>query len=162
GDDGRLSWGTPVTMPAPPIGKTAVPGGVAFSSAEDRLFVTLSRNNTLAVVSLTGTTIQEIPVGMVPYDVLLLSDHKGSVSNWGGRRPGPGEPVYNSSGSNILIDPATGAASSGTVSVVDLDKKSQVKSIPVGLHPSAMVLSPDKGTLYVACANSDVISVINT
>jgi YVTN family beta-propeller protein len=37
-----------------------------------------------------------------------------------------------------------------------------MKSIEVGLHPGAMVFSPDKTRLYVACANSDIITVIDT
>ncbi len=49
-----------------------------------------------------------------------------------------------------------------TVSVVDLKQGIQIKDIEVGLHPSGMVLSPDRNRLYVACANSDIISVINT
>ena len=49
-----------------------------------------------------------------------------------------------------------------SVSVVDLNQGIQIKDIEVGLHPSGMVLSPDHTRLYVACANSDIISVINT
>jgi YVTN family beta-propeller protein len=45
---------------------------------------------------------------------------------------------------------------------VDLDKNEVVKNIEVGLHPSGMTLSPDGKKLYVACANSDIISVIDT
>jgi YVTN family beta-propeller protein len=60
------------------------------------------------------------------------------------------------------VDPKTGIANNGAVSVVDLVRNVQTKIIEVGLHPCDMVLSPDKERLYVACANSDIISVINT
>jgi YVTN family beta-propeller protein len=60
------------------------------------------------------------------------------------------------------VDPKTGIANNGAVSVVDLERNVQAKIIEVGLHPSDMVLSPDQERLYVACANSDIISVINT
>ena len=43
-----------------------------------------------------------------------------------------------------------------------LYKLRQIKNIEVGLHPGAMALSPDKSRLYVARANSDIISVIDT
>src|SRR5262249_58910655 len=38
----------------------------------------------------------------------------------------------------------------------------QVKSIPVGLHPSGMTASRSGKFLYVANANSDTVSVIDT
>ncbi len=128
----------------------------------DRMYVPLSRSNTLAVVELADASVTEIPVGVSPYEVILLSSQKAYVSNWGGRQPASGDPVYTTSGSEIVVDPDTGIASSGSVSVVDLKSQQQIKSIEVGLHPNAMVLSPDKSRLYVACANSDVISIIDT
>ena len=107
-------------------------------------------------------SVTEIPVGVSPYEVKLLSSTKAYVSNWGGRQPKPGDSTYETSGSKIVIDPKTGIANNGTVSVIDLKSHKQTKSIEVGLHPGAMVLSPDKNRLYVACANSDIISVIDT
>ena len=157
-----LNWIDPIKFPSPEVGGNPVPGGFTFIEGGDRLFVPLSRSNTLAVVDLADASITEIPVGVSPYEVLLFSSGKAYVSNWGGRQPESGEPTYKTSGSDILIDPETGIASNGTVSVIDLESRSQIKSIEVGLHPGAMVLSPDKTRLYVACANSDIISVIET
>ncbi len=158
----NLSWDSRITMPAPAIGGDPGPGGLALNPAEDRLFVTLTRNNTLAVVNLKDLSVDEIPVGMVPYDVILASDSKAYVTNWGGRKPFPGESTYNSSGSQVLVDPKTGVANNGSVSVIDLKTNKQLKEINVGLHPSGMVLNADKSLLYVACANSDKIFVIDT
>lgn len=162
-DDSRvLRWQEPIQLPAPSIGGDAVPGGLALNRQQNKIYVTLSRNNTLGVVNRESGAMEEIPVGIAPYDVVLASDAKAYVSNWGGRRPKEGEPTYNTSGSQVLVDTETGIASNGSVSVIDLTTNKQVKSIEVGLHPSAMVLSPDGSQLYVACANSDIISVINT
>jgi YVTN family beta-propeller protein len=157
-----MKWKDPIILPSPESGGQPVPGGIAVDQKGDLLYVTLSRNNTLAVVSMKDRTVSEISVGMAPYSVILHSSGKAYVTNWGGRHPEAGEPTYNSSGSQVLVDPGTGAASSGTVSVVDLEKNREIKSIEVGLHPSGMALSPDGRLLYVACANSDVISVIDT
>jgi YVTN family beta-propeller protein len=157
-----LKWRKPIRLPKPAIGDNPVPGGLALTQSEKHLLVTLSRNNTLAVVSLTDSSIKEIPVGMVPYGVQVLSPTKAYVSNWGGRRPKPGETTYHSSGSQILVNAQNGVASSGTVSVVDLATSTEAKEIEVGLHPSGMAVSPDGTRLYVACANSDVVSVIDT
>ena len=55
-----------------------------------KYYVTLSRNNTLAVIDLKNPAIVEIPVGMSPYDVIPASHSKAYVSNWGGRKPAAG------------------------------------------------------------------------
>ncbi|HEX5554849.1 MAG TPA: bifunctional YncE family protein/alkaline phosphatase family protein, partial [Chitinophagaceae bacterium] len=161
---GVLRWEPPVVLPKPAIGGHPAPSGLALNAAGDKLYVTLSRSNALAVVNLNDTAagIIQIPVGMAPYDVLIASSGKAYVSDWGGRRPRKGETTYNSSGSEILVDPKTGVANSGTISVIDLTRNKQVKSITVGLHPAGMALSPAQDKLYVACANSDVVSVIDT
>ncbi|NOY58549.1 MAG: bifunctional YncE family protein/alkaline phosphatase family protein, partial [Calditrichaeota bacterium] len=157
-----LHWDKPIKLPRPKIGGDPVPGGFVLDEKNNLLFVTLSRNNSLALLNLADGSGKEIPVGVAPYDVLLYSQSKAYVSDWGGRQPGKGESTYNTSGSKILVDPQTGVANNGAISVVDLKTGTQVKSIEVGLHPSAMALSPDKTLLYVACANSDIISVIDT
>ncbi len=157
-----LRWENAIKLPSPPIGGNPVPGGLVLDEEQDKIYVTLSRNNTLGVVDLADTTVKEIPVGIAPYEVVLGSDSKAYVSNWGGRVPHEGESTYNTSGSQVLVDPETGIANNGSVSVIDLTKNVQTKSIDVGLHPSGMALNPDKTRLFVACANSDIISVIDT
>lgn len=157
-----LHWTKPLKLPAPEIGGPPVPGGMFLNNTGEKLYVTLSRNNSLAVVKLADHSVKEIPVGIAPYTVVCVSPQKAYVSNWGGRQAMEGESTYNTSGSQVLVDPETGIANNGTVSVVDLDRNEQLNSIEVGLHPCDMVLSPDRKKLYVACANSDIISVIST
>ena len=157
-----LRWLDPIILPGPAAGGSAAPGGLTLNPKSNEIYVTLSRNNSLGIVSLKDRSITEIPVGVAPYTVLCCSGIKAYVTNWGGRQPVEGEPVYNSSGSNVLVDPETGIADNGAVSVVDLESRVQTGIIEVGLHPCGMVLSPDHTLLYVACANSDVVSVINT
>ncbi len=157
-----MEWQAPIILPGPEAGGYPAPGVVAMNENGDKIFVTLSRNNSLGIISLPSGTVAEIPVGVAPFDVIVHSPSKLYISNWGGRQPKEGESVYNTSGSKILVDPQTGIANNGAISVVDPERKEQVKVIEVGLHPSGMVLSPDKKLLYVACANSDQISVINT
>ncbi len=157
-----LTWMGPLVFKKPKIGGNPVPGGFAFNPLKDKLYVPLSRSNTLAVVSLQDRSISEIPVGVSPYEAVCLSSRKVYVSNWGGRQPEPGESTYITSGSEILVDPETGIASNGTVSVIDPEAGKKIKTIKVGLHPGAMVLSQDQSRLYVACANSDQVFVIDT
>ncbi|MBZ0254932.1 bifunctional YncE family protein/alkaline phosphatase family protein, partial [bacterium] len=84
------------------------------------------------------------------------------VSNWGGRRADPDDFTANSSGTEVLVDEDTGIANSGTVTVIDWQKRKAIGEIETGLHPSAMVLSPNESLLFVANSNSDTISVIDT
>lgn len=156
-----MRWKDPMIMPAPSIGGSPFPGGLVVNEKGDKIYVALSRNNSLGIVDLSKNSVSEIPVGIAPYDVVISSNGKAYVSNWGGRRPEAGESVYKSSGSEVLVDSKTGIANNGSVSVIDLNNKSEIKSVEVGLHPCGMVLSPDGSRLYVACSNSDIISVID-
>lgn len=157
-----LKWTDEIKFAEAKVGGHPVPGGIILAEEQNKLYTTLNRSNTLAIVRLTDKSVKEIPVGVAPYALAVYSPKKAYVSNWGGRKPREGEPTYQTSKSDILVDPKTGIANSGTVSVVDLMQGKEVKSIEVGLHPNAMVLSPEKKHLYVACANSDIISVIDT
>ncbi|QGY43429.1 beta-propeller fold lactonase family protein [Maribellus comscasis] len=161
-DSNIMKWETPIVLPQPAAGGNSFPGGLAFDEQQNTILVTLSRNNSVALIDMADALITEIPVGIAPFDVVLKSESKAYVTNWGGRVPKEGESTYNSSGSQVLVDPETGIANSGSVSVIDLNKFTEEKSIEVGLHPSGMVFNADKSLLFVACANSDIISVIDT
>ncbi|MFO0958806.1 MAG: alkaline phosphatase family protein [Isosphaeraceae bacterium] len=74
-------------------------------------------------------------MGARPYDVLLAPN--GSrlyVSDWAGSRL-------------LALDPET-------LAVVD--------TIPVGEHPNQIVAHPEDGRLFVACASSNCVSVVDT
>ncbi len=157
-----MQWQDSIKLPAPSIGGNPVPGGLALSDQENQVFVTLTRNNALAVVNLADKSVKEIPVGIAPYEVILANESKAYVSNWGGRRPHEGESTYNTSGSQVLVDPETGIANNGRDSVIVLAAGTEIKNIEVYLLPWRMVLSPDATRLFVACAISDIVSVINT
>ncbi len=162
-DDGTFTWADEILLPGPGSDdKNPYPGGLAIDEANGLVYVALSRNNTLGIVNLeTGAVQSQIQVGMAPYTVLLF-ENKAYVSNWGGRQPEEGEMTGPSSGSRVVVDPETGIASTGTVSVIDLSSRLVTATIEVLLHPSDMVLSPDGSRLYVANANSDAVSVVDT
>ncbi|HYW35809.1 MAG TPA: YncE family protein, partial [Balneolaceae bacterium] len=158
-----MHWSRSIPLPKPRVGGAPLPTGMALTNDNHHLLVTLNRNNSLAVISLKDSSkIEQIPVGIAPYSVLSVSPDKAYVSNFGGRHPQPGDSTYNSSGSQVVVNPETGVASSGTISVVNLTQGKTVKNIAVGLHPSELALSPGRNTLYVACANSDKVFSINT
>ncbi len=169
-------WEQPVILPGPAAVVTAAPGlsptdpaknpsspgGMALDEERQELWVTLSRNNALGVVDLKTGKLELISVGLAPYTVTLGPGRKAYVTNWAGRRPEPGEATASSSGTQVLVDPQTGVASSGTVSVVDTAARKEIAQIEVGLHPSGMILNPDRSRLFIANANGDSISVVDT
>lgn len=161
--DGKVAWGRKIVLPGPGGKGHSHPAGLALPRDERRAYVCLSRNNSLGVVDLSSGTLQtEIPVGVAPFDVVLDEDSRRAyVSNWGGRHPHPGALTAKSSGTDTLVD-ERGVAASGTVSVVDLELGRELAQVPTGLHPSDLVLSPDHRTLFVANANSDSVSVLDT
>jgi autotransporter-associated beta strand protein/YVTN family beta-propeller protein len=139
------------------------PCGVAISADGGKAFVCLSILNRLAVVDLSaGTVTQQISVGIAPWDVALSSDgNTAYVSDWGGRFPVGGDLKANSAGTQVVVD-SRGVAASGVVSFVNLTTGLETAQAPTGLHPSALALSQDGNTLYVANANSDTVTVIDT
>lgn len=161
--DGSLQWSRTITLPAPTIGGESYPCGIALSADGRTAYIALSRNNSLAIVDLhEGTVIAQIPVGVAPFAVKVSRDgQRAYVSNWGGRHPKSGERVATSSGTPAVVD-ARGVAASGTVSVVDLSARRAVAEIAVGLHPNGLALDEANHRLYVANANSDTVSVIDT
>jgi YVTN family beta-propeller protein len=146
--------------PRIPITSSA-PSGLSLSPSGDKLYVALNTAHALGIVDTTTRAVVQIPSGAFPYTTATTKDGlKVYVSNWGGRLP---QAADATDGSNpVVVDPATGIANNGTISVYDTSAQKIAKTIEVGLHPSAMALSSDGSRLYVANANSDSISVINT
>jgi len=135
------------------------PGGLALSDDGATLYVALNRNNSLGVFDLATRTITaQIPVGNAPHDVVLVGG-KAYVSNQGGRSATPGDFTMGSSGTPIVASPR-GYASSGTVSVVDVTTGQLLRTVDVGLQPTALLASGHR--LFVANSASDTVSVIDT
>jgi len=156
----------PVRKEAPPgrlaLPDGSVPAGLALARDSGLAYVCLTRRNTVAVINLeSGAVVKEIAAGVAPVSI-VLNGSKAYVANWGGERPGPADPSALSSNTPTRVDPDTGIASSGAVSVIDLDKQETMASIAVGLHPVGMALSADGKLLAVANANSDSVSLIET
>jgi len=140
---------------------SSAPQGLSLSPGGDKVYVALNRGHKLGIIDTATKAVVQVPTGAFPYSTAISADgRKVYVSNWGGRLPQAGDAT---DGSNpVVVDPATGIANNGTISVFDTSANRVVKDIEVGLHPSGMALSPDGSRLYVANANSDSISVIDT
>lgn len=132
-------------------------GGVNY------IYVVLNGNSQLTKLRLSDKKeIWTTPTGMAPFGIAITAT-KAYVSNWAG--PVPTDASQETAGvpyASVYIDPRTGATSTGSVSVIDLQSGTMLKEIRVGLHPNAIITGKDQQFVYVSNGNSDNISVINT
>jgi len=156
--NGAVSFSRTISLPS-----GSDPCGLAISADGTKAYVCLSILNQLAIVSLGGgTVLQQINVGIAPWNVVLSADgNTAYVSDWGGRFPTGGDLTATSAGTAVVVD-NRGVAASGAVSFVNLTTGLETTQIATGLHPSDMALSLDGNILYVANANSDTVTVIDT
>jgi DNA-binding beta-propeller fold protein YncE len=116
---------------------TRYPAGLAVSPDGSRLYVAENVADSLALIDLGGKRIlQRLPTGHLPYAVAAAPDGRIYVSNWGE------ETV------SVFRD------SAGTL--YDRGR------IVVGRHPSALLLNHDGSRLFVACASTDRVAVVDT
>ncbi|MEZ6151562.1 MAG: alkaline phosphatase family protein [Pirellulaceae bacterium] len=147
-----------------------IPSGLAISEDGGRLYVCGNLSNQLFELDTkTGEVTHTWPVGVAPYDVVLVAN-KAFVSNWGGRRPGTGDLTGPAGrGTEVRVDPVRFIANEGSVSIVTLNEptaetnepQTAVRELLTGLHASGLAVSPDGK--YVVCANAtaDTLSVID-
>ncbi|MBI4904702.1 MAG: bifunctional YncE family protein/alkaline phosphatase family protein [Acidobacteria bacterium] len=146
-------------------GAIAIPGsapsGLALSSDDSTLVVALNRKHAAAIIDTRTRAVRTVDVGNYPYTAALTADgRKAYVTNWAGRRPRTGDTADEAF--RIVLDPRTGIPSSGTVSVIDVAAGHVSSEIEVGLHPSGLALHAASNRLYVANANSDSVTIIDT
>ena len=142
---------------------TSYPGGVAITPDGTSAYALLNQNNTLTKINLTANPpVQgaQIRVGNAPHSVVISDDGKTAfVSNEGGRPATQADFQIYSAGTPIVADPFVGAATTGTVSFVDLPSMKVTTTIQTDLHPTGMALYGNN--LLVANTFSDTISIIN-
>ena len=143
----------------------ALPNDIAVNkeNGENYLYVVLNGNHQLTKIRLSDKKIiWTTSTGMAPFGIALTSS-KAYVTNWAGFVPtDASKETAGIPNANVYIDPRTGATSSGTVSIIDLQSGKKLNEIETGLHPNAIITSRDQQFVYVANGNSDNISVINT
>ncbi|GAB4025025.1 hypothetical protein GCM10028773_49570 [Spirosoma koreense] len=163
GTRARLVRVIPFEAQAPAV--IALPNEVVVKEEAGELFLytVLNGNNQLVKLRVRDQqVIWKTPTGVAPYGLTLLNG-KAYVTNWAGPVPDAADGLETAGvpWGSAYVDPKTGAIARGTVSVIDLKQGQPEKEIPVGLHPNAIVSSPDGRFLYVANGNSDYVSVID-
>jgi hypothetical protein len=153
------------------LGRTEV-GAAAIARARNTegrriAAVPLSYDNQLAVVDAgSGALLRKAPTGIAPFGAAI--DSTGSVAyvtNWGGRQPRDGDTTAKAGDSEesdeVVVD-ARGIASTATVTRIDLLRGVATHTIPVDLHPTAIVWDEGRGRVYVAAGNADAVTVIDS
>ncbi|MFI6086234.1 bifunctional YncE family protein/alkaline phosphatase family protein [Streptomyces sp. NPDC051217] len=156
--DGSVA--NPVTISIPADGpKHALVGAAVFSADGATVYSAVNgQNRVVAINAATGAIQRSWDVGNAPRGMVQVGD-KLYVSNEGGRTARPGETTINSYNTQVPADPATGATTTGTVSVINVKKPATtVKNIDVGLHPTAMYVK--KGAVFVTNTASNDVSII--
>jgi YVTN family beta-propeller protein len=169
--DGTL--GTPTRFPLPTVGshlsgnsRTPTPNSALvaqtrYSPDGSTLYAALNGQNTVVALDpTTGAVEHTWNVGIAPRQ-LAFAGGKLYVSDEGGRQARPGDTTMDSYGTAVPANGYLGTSTTGAVSVIDPSNPSAaVRSIAVGLHPTAMYLQGR--ALFVANTNSDTVSVIDT
>ncbi len=142
-------------------GKNSWPAGLSVSPDGKTLYVALFGTNSLGIIDIAGKKLSKsVPVGSSPFGSYVSPDGKKVyTSNWGGPKPADGDkvdPVFP-----VKINPVTGAAADGSVSVYDVAGGQAQPDIKVGLHPTAITFDKSSSRLFVANSNEDTISVID-
>jgi len=163
-EDGTVAPSHSIALPPAnaPRRKEEIPSGLALSKDGSKLYVCGNLSNKLLEIELSsGKVLRSFDVGAAPYDVVLVGD-KAFVSNWAGRRPEKGDLTGPAGrGTEVRVDSVRHIASEGSVSIVSLAEEKPTREILVGLHASALAVSPNQK--YVVCANagSDTLSIFD-
>jgi YVTN family beta-propeller protein/VCBS repeat-containing protein len=114
----------------------SVPGGVAVSADNSRVYVANYSGNTVSVINTATNTVvgSPIAVGANPYGVAVSPN---------------GTRVYVAN------------SGAGTVSVINTATNTVVATVAAGSQPWGLVVSPDNSTVYVATGD-DKITLIDT
>ena len=143
----------------------ALPNDLALTTESNHpyLYVVLNGNNQVVKLDLgTGQPVWTKPTGVAPYGIAIAGKQL-FISNWGG--PEPADTIQQQIAGvpygHAYVNPQTGATAHGSVTVLNQADGRQVKEIAVGLHPNALLSSPDGHYVYVANGNSDAVSVLD-
>ncbi len=143
----------------------ALPNDLALNTENGKqfLYVILNGNNTLEKIDLeTKETVWSVYTGVAPYGITISQD-KAFVTNWAGDIPTDDSKTETAGVpyGKAFINPKTGAASFGSVSVISIKDGQFIKSIPVGSHPNDIIQSNNKQHIYVSNGNTDNVYDIN-
>ncbi len=130
---------------------------------ENFMYAVLNGNSRLVKMRLRDKkVIWQTATGVAPYGIAIVNN-KAYITAWAG--PLPTDKIKETAGvpyGNAYVNPATGATSSGIVSIIDVTTGALLKEVEVGHHPNAIIKNSTGILVYIANGNSDNVSVIAT
>jgi YVTN family beta-propeller protein len=133
-----------------PVG---APFDIAITSDGTRAYVTNIFSNTVSVIeTATNTVVATIPVGVNPIGVAITPDGNNDNSH----------KDEDKDKDNNNIRAYVTNEGSNSVSVIDTATNTVIATVPVGLAPFGVAITPDGTQAYVANKNSNTVSVIDT
>lgn len=162
--DNKITPMRMINIPGIAPAANALPNDVAVWNENRNFYIYIVLNGNEQLVKMRfpdGKVEWTTQTGVAPFGIRIAGG-KAFVTNWGG--PQPLDPSRETAGvpwGKAYVDPRTGATAEGSVSVFDTQTGSKIAEIAVGLHPNAIINSPDYKALYVSNGNSDDISVID-
>ncbi len=115
---------------------TRYPAGLALSPDDRFLYVAENLADSLAVIDLgTGAVVERVAAGRYPYGVAVAPDGTVYVSAWGGYEVR----AYTPRGNRLALR----------------------ATIPVGRHPSTLLLNHGGSRLFVTSASTDRVAVVD-
>lgn len=138
-----------------------IPAGLTFTADGKKLYAALHHTNQIITVDpANGKTTATWSTELAPFALALSGNGETLyVSNRGGAPRAEAKQAL--SGNIPLPVDDRGSVLSGTVQVFNT-ATGAAKSIPVGLAPAGIALSPDGKTLAVTNAHADTVSIIDT
>ena len=138
-----------------------IPAGLVFTTDGKKLYAALHHTNQILSVNPdTGAAISTWPTELAPFSLALSRNGESLyVSNRGGAPRAEAKQAL--SGAVPLPVDEQGSVLPGTVQIFNT-ATGTAKSVPVGLAPAGIALSPDGTTLAVTNAHADTVSIVNT
>ncbi len=125
-------------------------------------YLVLNGNDQLVKINLDNDSIiWTKTVGLAPYGITSANGLL-YITNWAGYAPTSNSPDSAGIPWGEAIVNKFGAVATGCVSVINPRNGQLIQNITTGLHPNDIITSPDQKFIYVANANDDNISVIQT
>lgn len=158
--DGAWAWSQPIALPAPKVGGSPHPCGIALLPGRTQAVVAMTRANAIALVDYAAAKVLKVvPTAVCPYGAAVSPDGARLVVSCWSREARAGEEVQPSSGTDVPVTKG-GAAREGRIELFSLPDLERTASLATGLQPTDVAFARN-GMAYCALGGSDAVAVVD-